>query len=39
VLAFDHFGDREALKKDFQEFIQENEDVHELFDWLDFAAR
>ena len=39
VLAFDHFGDREVLKKDFQEFIQENEEVHELFDWLDFAAR
>jgi hypothetical protein len=38
-LAFDHFGDREVLKKDFQEFVQQNEDVHELFDWLDFAAR
>ncbi|MFN6015944.1 MAG: hypothetical protein ACK49N_00090, partial [Verrucomicrobiota bacterium] len=23
----------------FQEFVQENEDVHELFDWIDFAAR
>ena len=39
VLAFEHFGDREVLKKEFQAFIQENEDVHELFDWLDFAAR
>ena len=39
VLAFDHFGDREVLKKEFQEFIQENEEVHELFDWLDFGAR
>ncbi|MBU6328176.1 MAG: hypothetical protein KGQ89_11135, partial [Verrucomicrobia bacterium] len=39
VLAFDHFGDREVLKKEFQEFIQQSEEVHELFDWLDFAAR
>jgi hypothetical protein len=39
VLAFDHFGDREVLKKDFQKFVQENEEVHELFDWIDFAAR
>lgn len=39
VLAFDHFGDREVLKKEFQEFVQQNEGVHELFDWLDFAAR
>jgi DNA polymerase-1 len=39
VLAFDHFGDREVLKKEFQAFIQQSEEVHELFDWLDFAAR
>jgi DNA polymerase-1 len=39
ILAFDHFGDREVLKKEFQEFVQENEGVHELFDWIDFAAR
>jgi DNA polymerase-1 len=39
VLAFDHFGDREVLKKEFQEFVQQNEGVHELFDWIDFAAR
>lgn len=39
VLAFEHFGDREVLKKDFQEFVQQSEIVHELFDWIDFAAR
>jgi DNA polymerase I len=39
ILAFDHFGDRDILKQDFQEFVQQNEGVHELFDWIDFAAR
>jgi len=39
VLAFDHFGDREVLKKEFQEFVQQDEGVHDLFDWLDFTAR
>ncbi len=39
ALAFDHFGDREVLKQEFQEFVQQNEGVHELFDWIDFAAR
>lgn len=39
VLAHEHFGDCEVLKKDFQEFVQQNESVHELFDWIDFAAR
>ena len=39
VLAFDRFGDRELLKKEFQEFVQQDEGVHELFDWIDFAAR
>jgi DNA polymerase-1 len=39
VLAFERFGDREVLKKEFQTFVQNDEDVHELFDWLDFAAR
>ena len=38
-LAFTRFGDREVLKKEFQEFVQQDESVHELFDWLDFAAR
>ena len=38
-LAFTRFGDREVLKKEFQEFIQQDEGVHELFDWIDFAAR
>jgi DNA polymerase-1 len=39
ALAFDHFGDREVLKREFQDFVQQNEEVHELFDWIDFAAR
>jgi DNA polymerase-1 len=38
-LAFDHFGDREVLKKEFQEFVQQDEGVHDLFDWIDFSAR
>ncbi len=38
-VAFTRFGDREVLKKEFQEFVQQDESVHELFDWLDFAAR
>jgi DNA polymerase-1 len=38
-LAFDHFGDREVLKKEFQEFVQQDEGIHELFDWIDFASR
>ncbi|NQX02025.1 hypothetical protein HQ447_15310, partial [bacterium] len=39
VLAFDRFGDVHVLKKEFQEFVQQDEGVHELFDWIDFAAR
>jgi DNA polymerase-1 len=39
ALAFEQFRDREVLKKEFQEFIQQNDDVHELFDWLDFNER
>lgn len=39
ALAFDHFGEREIIKREFQEFIQQTEDVHDLFDWIDFAAR
>ena len=39
VLAFERFGDRELLKKEFQEFVQQDEGVHDLFDWIDFAAR
>ena len=38
-LAFDHFGDREVLKKEFQEFVQQDEGVHEMFDWIDFSSR
>ena len=38
-LAFDHFGDREVLKKEFQEFVQQDEGIHDLFDWIDFTAR
>jgi hypothetical protein len=39
ILAFDHFGDAMIRKPDFQQFVQQNEDVHELFDWIDFASR
>jgi DNA polymerase-1 len=39
VLAFEHFGDGMIRKPDFQQFVQQNEDVHELFDWIDFGNR
>ncbi len=39
ALAFDHFGDREVLRDEFQNFTQQNDTVHDLFDWIDFAAR
>lgn len=39
TMAFERFGDREMLKKEFQEFVQQDEGVHELFDWIDFAAK
>jgi DNA polymerase-1 len=39
AMAFERFGDREVLKKEFQEFVQQDEGVHELFDWIDFAGR
>jgi ribonuclease D len=39
AMAFERLGDREVLKKEFQEFVQQDEGVHELFDWLDFGAR
>jgi DNA polymerase-1 len=39
ALAFDRFGDRDVLKTEFQQFIQQDEDVHDLFDWIDFDTR
>jgi hypothetical protein len=39
ILAFDHFGDAMIRKPDFQQFVQQNEEIHELFDWIDFASR
>ncbi|MBN8459393.1 MAG: bifunctional DNA primase/polymerase [Verrucomicrobia bacterium] len=39
AVVFERFGDREILKREFQEFVQHDESVHELFDWIDFAAR
>jgi hypothetical protein len=39
ILAFDHFGDTMIRKPDFQQFVQQNEEIHELFDWIDFASR
>jgi len=38
-LAFNHFGDASIRKPDFQQFVQQNEDVHDLFDWIDFATK
>jgi len=39
VLAFEHFGDASIRKPDFQQFVQKDEGVHELFDWIDFGNR
>ena len=39
ALALGRFGDREVLKKEFQEFVQQDESVQELFDWIDFTTR
>ena len=39
ALAFEHFGDREVFKREFQAFVQQDESVQELFDWIDFATR
>jgi hypothetical protein len=39
ALALGRFGDREVLKKEFQEFVQQDEGVQELFDWIDFTTR
>ena len=39
VLALDHFGDASIRKPDFQQFVQMNEDVHDLFDWIDFGTK
>lgn len=38
-VAFTRFGDTRVPKADFQQFIQEDESVQELFDWIDFATR
>lgn len=39
ALAFEQFGDRDVLKAEFQQFIQQDETVRELFDWIDFETR
>lgn len=39
AMAFERFGDNEVAKPRFQEFIQQDPDVHDLFDWLDFTQR
>jgi DNA polymerase-1 len=39
ALALEHFGDREVPKEEFQQFLQNDGDVHDLFDWIDFDAR
>ncbi len=38
-LAMQHFGDRSVPKQEFQEFLQRDECVHNIFEWIDFAAR
>ncbi|RYD60862.1 MAG: hypothetical protein EOP83_18440, partial [Verrucomicrobiaceae bacterium] len=39
VLAFEHFGDVAIRKPEFQQWVQQSDDVHELFDWIDFGNR
>ncbi|MBU6303745.1 MAG: bifunctional DNA primase/polymerase, partial [Verrucomicrobia bacterium] len=38
-LAHARFGDERIPKADFQQFLQEEEPVQELFDWIDFSGR
>ena len=38
-LAFTRFGDAAIKKPEFQQFVQQDESVHELFDWIDFATK
>jgi len=39
ALAFERFGDVEVPKPRFQEFIQRDAEVHDLFDWIDFSQQ
>lgn len=38
-LSFNRFGDVETRKQEYNSWVQETEDVHELFDWIDLSAR
>jgi DNA polymerase-1 len=38
-LSFDNYGDSEVRKQEYNAWAQSNEDVQELFDWLDLASR
>ncbi len=37
--ALAHFGPNTIKKPDFQEYIREAVEVHDLFDWIDFAVQ
>jgi hypothetical protein len=38
-LAFERFGDAQTLKPRFQEFVQQESAVHDIFEWIDFTMR
>ncbi len=38
-LSFDRFGDVEVRRQDYNSWVQEAEDVQELFDWIDMTCR
>ncbi len=39
AMSFDNYGDAEVRKQEYNTWAQSNEDVQELFDWLDLTCR
>lgn len=39
AMSFDNYGDAEVRKQEYNTWAQSNEDVQELFDWLDLSCR
>ena len=39
AIAFERFGSKEILKPEFQDFVQGEQAVHDLFEWITFSER
>jgi hypothetical protein len=39
AIAFERFGNKEILKPEFQDFVQGEQAVHDLFEWITFSER